>query len=434
MRKHNLVLVAFCLLTQFTFGQGILSLQKAIEIALKNNYAITIATNESQIAKNNATIGNAGMLPEISLYGARNYTGSNTKQEYQNDSLLNRSGVNADNAAAGIALKWTLFDGLRMFADFNRLKELNVMGELQAKLKIENTVEEIIVSYYSIVKQKRLIGALDSALTIYAERVRIAEEKFTIGNGSKSDLLQAKVDLNEQKSNMLKERVAFKSEKLTFNQLLAQKTETDFDVLNEIEVNKTLQLAETKDSMLNNNKSLLFYNRNVNAFQYSLRESRSLQLPQLSFSTAYDFSRSKNEVGFFLLNQNLGYNTGLTLSWTLFNGLNVRREIKNSQLMLENAKITLDYEKSKLESELQTAFNNYQYALEALSLEEENAKLAQENASIMLQRFQLASATTIEVKTAQQSYTDGLNRLVQARFDAKVAETSLLKLKGELVK
>ena len=114
MRKHNLVLVAFCLLTQFTFGQGILSLQKAIEIALKNNYAITIATNESQIAKNNATIGNAGMLPEISLYGARNYTGSNTKQEYQNDSLLNRSGVNADNAAAGIALKWTLFDGLRM--------------------------------------------------------------------------------------------------------------------------------------------------------------------------------------------------------------------------------------------------------------------------------------------------------------------------------
>ena len=134
------------------------------------------------------------------------------------------------------------------------------------------------------------------------------------------------------------------------------------------------------------------------------------------------------------MNQNLGYNTGLTLSWTLFNGLNVRREIKNSQLMLENAKITLDYEKSKLESELQTAFNNYQYALEALSLEEENAKLAQENASIMLQRFQLASATTIEVKTAQQSYTDGLDRLVQARFDAKVAETSLLKLKGELVK
>ena len=90
--------------------------------------------------------------------------------------------------------------------------------------------------------------------------------------------------------------------------------------------------------------------------------------------------------------------------------------------------------KSEVESELQTSFNNYQSALEALSLEEQNSKLAQENADIMLQRFRLANATSIDIKTAQKSYTDALTRLIQARFDAKVAETALLKLKGELVR
>jgi outer membrane protein len=40
----------------------------------------------------------------------------------------------------------------------------------------------------------------------------------------------------------------------------------------------------------------------------------------------------------------------------------------------------------------------------------------------------------LQLKEAQQSYVEAQNRLVNARFDTKIAETSLKKLTGELVK
>jgi outer membrane protein TolC len=40
-----------------------LTIEDAVKIALENNYAIKIATNELTIGKTNVSIGNAGMLP-----------------------------------------------------------------------------------------------------------------------------------------------------------------------------------------------------------------------------------------------------------------------------------------------------------------------------------------------------------------------------------
>ena len=140
-------------------AQEKLTLQKAVEIALKNNYSIIIAANESELANNNTTIGNAGMLPTISVYGSKNYLGNDTRQVYANDSLLDKSGVGSTLTASGIALKWTLFDGLKMFATYNKLQELNAMGELQAKIQIENDFGfELLLPYVGNVSYEVVIS------------------------------------------------------------------------------------------------------------------------------------------------------------------------------------------------------------------------------------------------------------------------------------
>ena len=72
-------------------------------------------------------------------------------------------------------------------------------------------------------------------------------------------------------------------------------------------------------------------------------------------------------------------------------------------------------------------------AQQLAELEEENLELAQRALRIALEQFQLASITSTELREAQRMVLDTRVRLIDARFDAKAAETELLRLSGGLV-
>ena len=80
------------------------------------------------------------------------------------------------------------------------------------------------------------------------------------------------------------------------------------------------------------------------------------------------------------------------------------------------------------------AFKDYVAAKKALALEEENILLAKENVNIIFQVYKLGSTTYIQLREAQKSLEDGYSRLITARYNTKLAEIELLRLKGELVR
>ena len=80
------------------------------------------------------------------------------------------------------------------------------------------------------------------------------------------------------------------------------------------------------------------------------------------------------------------------------------------------------------------AFLEYEQQKKALALEEENILLAKENVSIVFQVYRLNSTTLIQLKEAEKSLQDAQTRLITARYNTKLAETELLRLKGDLVK
>ena len=68
--NYGFLLTLICLL-QITnaFSQATITLQAAIDSALQNNYDIQISKNNSKIAANNSSRGNAGMLPNVDING-----------------------------------------------------------------------------------------------------------------------------------------------------------------------------------------------------------------------------------------------------------------------------------------------------------------------------------------------------------------------------
>jgi outer membrane protein TolC len=174
--------------------------------------------------------------------------------------------------------------------------------------------------------------------------------------------------------------------------------------------------------------------KNVEVAKFQKKEAFAGFLPTLNGTVGYSYNRSNSTAGFSLFNQTYGLNAGFGLSIPLFNGLNTIRLNKVATIQVQSAQFNVERVRFQTRLAHYRAQQDFANAKELLKLEEENIQLADENQKIALERFRLAQSTAIELREAQNSYVNALTRLVNARYNAKAAETELLRIQGELVK
>ncbi|GAA0528038.1 TolC family protein [Chitinophaga japonensis] len=419
--------------------QQVLTLEQAIDLALKNNYDIRLARNDADVAANDYAYANFAFAPRLNGTAGRTWSHQATKQEFANGNKRDTSGIKSNNYTANISLNWTLFDGLKMFATRQRLESVRDLGELALKEQVINTIADIIRSYYDIVQQKQQLRNIAEQLSISEERVKLSDAKFQTGLGPKTDLLQSRVDYNAQKAAYLLQQTQIVQSKATLNQLMAVATaNTTYDVQDSIPINMDLHYGDLRQAVMQQNAALGIARQQLGISEIQLKEARADYFPVLSFNSAYNFSRvnSNAATNSFspIFNQNGVFNYGVTASIPIFNGLNVRRQVRNAKLNVEYQQLWLDNAQTLVSLSVDSTFKNYEYYKTAVTLEEENIGLARENAMVALERFRQGVSTTLEVKLAQQSLQDAFNRLIMARYRTKLAETELLRLQGELLK
>ncbi len=418
----------------FSFAQNLLTPEDVVKIALKNNFAISIARNNQEIADNNVSAGNAGMLPSLDASAAYSKSINNTNQEYFDGRTIDRNGAKSNNISAGVELNWTIFDGLKMFAALDRLKQIRKSGELNFKLTVEQNLSDIFSTYYGIVRQKQVLTVINKNLAISQERVDIAKSKLDVGSGSKFELLQAQVDLNEDKSSLLNEEQTLADAKITLNNLMGRDVNTDFTVMDTIIVNKDIQFEDIKSIAINKNSELQLAKINQNIAGTNLRLANGEWFPKISLSAGYNYLKSESEAGFIKSNQNTGLTYGVTASLNIFDGLNTQNQIQNAQIDIENSKLTFKQIENKINAEILNVYQNYKNSIELITLEKENLKVAEENVSIALEKLHLGDITPVEFRETQRKMFDAKSRFVSAEYSAKVAEINLLRLSGQLIK
>ena len=109
--------------------------------------------NKQQVAENNATIANAGMLPKANLTAGYSGTLDNSDITSREDgSVAKQRNVTDHTLRAGLDVQWMLFDGFKMQADYNRLRELKLQSETQTRLAVEDFVAKLTAEYYNFVQ------------------------------------------------------------------------------------------------------------------------------------------------------------------------------------------------------------------------------------------------------------------------------------------
>ncbi len=437
MVRHFFVLLLLNVLVVsgvFSQDQNQLTLEEAIQIGLQNNYSILIAENLADIDENNASLGNAGFLPTVSANASKSRTVEDSRTVFSGNSIPDQEveGAKSTSTSAGAQLDWTIFDGLRMFTSYERLKELESLGKQEARLTIEQTVSQIIAAFYNIVQLKKSYSVLENTVEISQERIRIAETQRDLGSGSEYDLIQARADLNADSAALIRQEVALNDAKILLNEILARNVQQQFDVSEDILLREQLTYVDLEQKSLTNNLELSVARTNQEIAELEAKEIKSERYPEISVNLGYSYGKSELGSGFLEFSESDGINYGISASVDLFDGFNLNRRVANAKIALKNSELALDQQRKQVEGGLSRAYQNYANALKLVDLESKNLKYAEQSVDIALERFRLGTINSIELREAQRTLISAENRLIQAQYEAKVAETELLRLSGQL--
>lgn len=413
-------------------GQNILTVDETVNIALKNNFGILVARNDADIAKANNTPGNAGMLPSLQLTGSGSYALDNVRQTLSAGSENKYPSLATSSVDAGAQLSWKLFDGGKMFVTKNKLEEIEVLGEIQFRDKVLQTLYNVISAYYDVVRQKQQLNSINEVMHFNQERVKIAQAGYDAGSMLKTDLLQARIDLNVIMENAINQQFIIDSSKKYLNELLGKNSDTAFEVSDSIPLNYSPDKNALLRALDSSNTTLQSFHKQIDIARLSLKEYTKSYLPAVNFSGGYFYSHSDNSMGSILNSRSFGPQIGGNLTVPIYSAGENKRKVTTAKIQLQSAEYDLQNVELQVNTDLENALTGFENQHQLLKIEKENNELTKENLQISLQRLRLGQTTSLEVHLAQENFVLSGTRLINFEYNLKIAETKLKQLIASL--
>ncbi|MDP5121940.1 MAG: TolC family protein [Spirosomaceae bacterium] len=427
----------YAVLLYFSFticnAQEVLTVGKALQIALENNFDIKIAEQQTNIATQQIYRGNAGMSPIIDYNLNVGTNGNYVNQRFFDGRTINQFG-RSFSPNTNVSLFWTLYDGRLMQTRFETLKSQGQRQLAQQQLTVQNTLVNVMQTYYELLLQNQSLKYLNTIIKFYEERLNITKQRWEFGRGSKLDYLQSQSDLTTQRSTYTLTENALKAAKIQLNTLLNREPDVDFEVQTQDTPALRYDLYDLLADAKNNNREILLLQKELEIAKLGEQSAESFLKPRIDLNSSFGYSFASNNAGFVVSNQNTGLNVGVTARWNIFNGQQTRRNIQIAKMNIDAVELQQKSLLQQVTADVVTAYNQYVTDEKIEEIEEANQKVTEENLKISLEKFKLGGSTILELIEAQRSYDISLNRLVNARFNRQVSEVDLLRLSGQLVK
>lgn len=430
---HKLLISLILFGASSSYAQEVMTPEEAVAYAVSKNFDVVLAKNDAEVAKVLNNKASAGMLPKINLNTGDVFNLNNLNQKFASGQNVKQNWVAVNSLNAGVSMDWTIFDGMKMFATKDRLAALQSLGEIQLKNQIQDVAAQTLNAYYNIVRQKQQIKAAKELIGISEERVNLSQKKLDVGYSDKTPLLQAKVDLSAQQINILKQETLLEQAKINLNQIIGRNADEPFDVIDNIEVNYQPNLQTIRDTTTSTNYLLAAAKKNIEIAQFQRKEINAQRLPQINFTSGYNFVQNNNKAGFQLFNRVYGPSVGVSAKIPIFNGGMVKKDLQAASINIAKQQIQYDKLKHDIDAGIVNAYKDFELSEKMLQLNEENVQIAAENVQITMERYRLNQSTSLDIKQAQSSYEDALYNVILARYNSKVAEIELKRIINNLL-
>ncbi len=420
--KHIRILFIALIYTSIGFAQEnsmSLSLDEAVEYAIKNSYATKVAFNDIEAAKEQKWETTATGLPQIS--GLVNYQ-NNLKQQFEGGVDFNSDGIidfNAKHNVTGtLTLEQLLFDGsylvgLQSAKTFLKISE-------QAKEKTELATREAVINAYgNVLVSEEAIEILHNNKINIDRQLKGAQEGFKVGLIEEEVVEQFEIS---QGNIVAQQRSANRNREIAYQML-------NLSLGNPI--NTKLTLTDTLDSLSKNDSDLSLLSQEFKIgdhIDYKIaqndRESKRLlmklektkALPSLSAFVNYSQLANSDSFTFFDSSQPWISTSllGVRLNVPIFSSLGRSAKTQRAQIALESADIRLKETEQRLILQAQQAQSNYQLSLENYETAKKNLGLAERIERKQKIKFDEGVTTSVELLTARNQLYSEQNNYLQA--------------------
>lgn len=433
--KHFISLVLFMFIVNNSVGQEVYDLSRCIKTGLERNFSLLVSRNKEEIATNNFTRGNAGMLPTITSTNRFGGTINTTNQNYKDGSKVTTSDIHNNSGSASIDLGMTIFRGFQVQRTYEKLNEQRELEGFNTQMSVENLVSQIVSQYNYYIQQLILNDNLAYAVSLSRERVRIDQQRYMLGGASKLEMLQSIVYLNADSSRLAHQNEVLRTSQIRLNELMATGDLGENIQLADtlIQINQKLTYDDLLEQTLRDNTSLRIANKNQVITELDSKIIKSRSLPYLTMSSGYGFTYNRFGSSTISNQNGHGLNYGLALGIGIFDGFNQKRLQNNSLIEIESRKIQYQEVEQGVKADLLTIYFAYENNLRLLKLEEQNLSVARENLEIALERYKLGSLSGLELREVQKSLLDAEERLISVQYQTKIAEVSLFQISGRIM-
>ncbi len=425
-----ILLLGFCGISG-VFGQRVLTLEDAIQIALRKSLDIEVMRNDAAAAEILNNYGVAGGLPTVTATASDQAQVTNIYQKLSTGTIIERNGALGNNLSANVAGTMVLYNGMRIQATKDRLEQLAGQRQQLLTAQIQNTVASVMTQYYDVRRQEAYLKTIDGSIAVADKNLEIVTVRQSAGLANDADVFQAQLDLNSLRQQRLNQELTIAQAKSELLNLLNEDIQSDISLSDSIAVNASLNY-DSLVAGLRMNPEIVAASQEIAVQQLLEREVSAQRLPTLRANAGVNFGNNISNGGFQLASRNYGPFAGLSLNVPIYNGSSLKRQEQVAALATRNATLDREILRQDREAALWRSWQTYQNALLLLENERQNVKLSQRLLDLMVQKYSLRQATILELKQAQNSFEESGYRLVNLEFAAKAAEIELRRLGGNL--
>ena len=422
-------------------AQEQLSLSQAIEMGLKNNFSIQIEKNKQEQASNLNTWGQAGMFPNITL----NASPSLSYQDSETDNPFRFGGSSTTtDVSPSIQSSWVLFNGFNVQMTKGKLELLEEQSDGNAQIIIENTVQAIILAYYTVLLEEERTEVFERTLNLSRDRYDYVKLKGDLGSAVTFDILQDKNAYLTDSSNYLTQVLNHKNAIRNLNLLLARPVESKYVFTDSLEVKPTqFSLDELAAAMKSSNSNLRNQYVNLEILRKDIGIARSAMYPRLTFNLSGSNGWNHLELGTPIgdpANPVSGINTttlslsaNLTLSFTLYNGGKIKNQIKNARISEQIGQLQIKDLELTLDNSLLSTFDRYNLRQNLNSIAAVNLETADLNLDMGEERYRNGSINSFNYRDIQITYLQTALVYYQSIYNLIESRTELLRLSGGIL-
>ncbi|MCS7262376.1 MAG: TolC family protein [Aquificaceae bacterium] len=396
------------LLLSLTVGMA-LTLEQAVEIALKNHLSAKLSLLELKKAEESIRRARAGILPQLSFFYG--YTRLSEELAF-GFTPKNRHSFNLELEQA--VFDRAVLESLKLAREQKELQELVRRDTL---LEVEFQTKQL---FYALLYKREVLNLLQENLRYWEENLRRTEGRFQAGTAPKVELLRARAQVETAKAQVESARADYQKSLQDFGVFL------QIDGVPELQGRLTYQPPpKVEETLLEKNSTLRVVRKGLEVAKRAVEVQRAQHYPSLDVFLSYQGNTARVGGKTEMVD---GYAFGARLSYKVFDGFAREASVAQARLeVLKQAEQLKDSER-RVKAEFQKTLEDIrslQVQIGALELSLQSAK---EALRLSTERYRFGVATQLEVLEAVSNYNSLLQSYYFALLQYQIALARLERL------